>query len=165
MKRNILFKTLIDILFFLQCFGLLGALVILPSNIGTISQASIVVENWNTTHWTIFILSTVGYFLFLIAIFFLRKMARSYLSNKPFSINTTQYLKKSGQYFILYGMVTIVIIIIQFLEKLFNSSMQFSYDLSVQMSVLSLIIGLFFTLQSNTLINAKKLKEENDLTV
>jgi len=165
MKRNILFKTLIDTLFFLQCFGLLGAIFILPNNIGTISQANILLENWNVTHWVIFILSTIGYLLFLIGIYFLRKMAKNYLSNKPFSINIIQYLKKSGQYFILYGMVTIVIIIIQFLEKLFNSSMQFSYDLSVQMSVLSLIIGLFFTLQSNTLINAKKLKEENDLTV
>jgi len=165
MKRNILFKTLIDILFFLQCFGLLGAIFVLPSNIGTISQANILVEDWNMTHWTIFILSTVGYLLFLTAIYFLRKMARNYLSNKPFSIGITQYLKKSGQYFILYGVITICIIIIQFMEKLFNSRIEFTYDISIQMPVLSLIIGLFFTIQSNTLINAKKLKEENDLTV
>jgi len=99
MKQNILFKTLIDILFFLHCFGLLGALVILPTNIGTIIQANISVEYWNITHWVIFILSTLGYMLFLIGIYFLRKMARNYLSNKPFSINIIQYLKKSGKYY------------------------------------------------------------------
>ena len=165
MKQNILFKTLIDILFFLQCFGLLGAILILPNNIRTISQANTSLENWNITHWLIFILSTLGYLLFLIGIYFLRKMARHYLSNRPFSINIIQYLKKSGRYFILYGCITIGVITIQFLEKLFNSTMEFTYDINIQMSIVSLIIGLFFILQSNTLSNAKKLKEENDLTI
>jgi len=165
MKRNILFKTLIDILFFLQCFGLLGALIILPSNIGTISQTNISLEDWNATHWAIFILSTIGYILFLIGIYFLRKMARHYLSNKQYSINIIQNLRKSGQYFILYGIITVGIILIQFLEKLINATIEFTYDLNAQMSILAMIIGLFFIIQSNTLINAKKLKEENDLTV
>ncbi len=165
MKNNILFKTLIDILFFLQCFGLLGALIILPTNIGTISQANIPLETWSLTHWLIFILSSVGYLLFLIGLYYLRKMARHHLSNKSFSINIIQNLKKSGQYFILYGIITVGIILIQFLEKLLNSTIEFTYDINVQMSVLSLIIGLFFILQSNTLMNAKLLKEENDLTV
>jgi len=43
--------------------------------------------------------------------------------------------------------------------------MEFTYDINIQMTVLSLIIGLFFIIQSNILINAKNLKEENDLTV
>jgi hypothetical protein len=165
MKQNILFKTLIDILFFLQCFGLLGAIFILPTNIGTISQANMSLETWNIIHWIIFALSTLGYLLFLIGIYFLRKMARHYLSNKPFSINIIQCLKKSGQYFILHGMVTIGVIIIQFTEKLFNSTMKFTYDVNVQMSILTIIVGLFFIIQSNTLINARKLKDENDLTI
>lgn len=165
MKQNILFKTLIDILFFLQCFGLLGAILVLPNNIGTISQANTALENWNIMHWLIFTLSTLGYLLFLIGIYFLRKMARYYLSNQPFSVNIIQYLKKSGQYFILYGCITIGVITIKFLEKLFNSTMEFTYDINIQMSIVSLIIGLFFILQSNTLSNAKKLKEENDLTI
>lgn len=45
MKQNILFKTLIDLLFFVQCFGLIGVIVILPSNLGTVSQAEVQVVN------------------------------------------------------------------------------------------------------------------------
>jgi hypothetical protein len=165
MKKNILFKTLIDILFFLQCFSLIGALVILPENIGTISQADILLENWNGLHWVIFTLSTLSYLMFLIAIYFLRKMARQYLSNNFFSTNIINYLKKSGTYFIFYGIITICVIIIQFIEKIYDSTLKFTYDVNVQLSFLSLIIGLFFITQSNTLITAKKLKEENDLTV
>lgn len=165
MTRNILFKTLIDILFFLQCFGLLGTVFILPTNISTISQANTLVEDWNILHWFMFILSAISYLIFLSGIYFLRKMAKHYLTNNIFSLNSTSLLNKSGNCFILYGALSILNIAIQFINNLFNSKIKLTYDINMQMSVLTLIIGLFFILQSNTLSNAKKLKEENDLTI
>ncbi|MFT5791035.1 MAG: hypothetical protein ACI9LI_000364, partial [Saprospiraceae bacterium] len=38
MKKNILFKTLIDILFYFHCLALIGVLFILPLGITNINQ-------------------------------------------------------------------------------------------------------------------------------
>tara|TARA_B110001450_G_C17490424_1_gene428062 strand:- start:231 stop:728 length:498 start_codon:yes stop_codon:yes gene_type:complete len=165
MKQNILFKTLIDLLFFVQCFGLIGVIVILPSNLGTISQAEVQVVNWNFNHWCIFIISSLSYILFLIGLYYLRKMARNQLSNRPYENSVSTNLKKSGSFFIANGILSILVIVVVFIIRLTNNKLQFTYDENTQFSVFAIIIGLFFIIQSNTIKKAKELKQENDLTV
>ena len=160
MKQNILFKTLIDLLFFIQCFGLIGVIVILPSNLGTVSQAEVQVVNLNFNHWCIF-----SYILFFIGLYYLRKMARNQLSNRPYKNSVSTNLKKSGSFFIANGLLSILIIVMVFIIRLTNNKLQFTYDENTQFSVFAIIIGLFFIIQSNTIKKAKELKQENDLTV
>jgi len=164
MKQNILFKTLIDLLLFLQCFGLLVITLVLPNNM-TIGNTKISLEEWNFTQCVIFTLSCISYLIFLIALYYLRKLARNYLSNQIFSNIISANLKRSGNYFILYGLFSIIAIIIQCIQHLTGHEFSYTYDLNSQLTLFTIIIGVFFIIQSKVLSTAKSLQEENDLTV
>lgn len=45
MKKSILFKSLVDILFYLHVIGLLGMLVIIPFGVVNINQVNMKVED------------------------------------------------------------------------------------------------------------------------
>lgn len=103
--------------------------------------------------------------LFLIGLYYLRKMARNQLSNRLYENSVSINLKKSGAFFIANGVLSILAILIVFIIRLTNNNLQFTYNENAQFSVFAIIIGLFFIIQSNTIKKAKELKQENDLTV
>jgi hypothetical protein len=84
MKKSILFKSLVDILFYLHVIGLLGMLVIIPFGVVNINQVNMKVEDWTLLTVVIAIVSLTIYVIFLRGLYYLRKIARFLISNKYF---------------------------------------------------------------------------------
>ena len=165
MKKTILFKTLVDILYFLHFIGLIGMIFIIPFGIVNINQVDMNVEDWNLFYWVISFISLITYIIFLRGLFYLRKMARFLLSNKYFSENIIKNLKKSGKHFLLTGIISFTLIFAHWLNKLYGGKLELIYDTNFIIPLFLTIIGMFFIIQSNTLALAKNIKEENELTV
>ena len=64
MVRNIIFKTLIDILFIFQGFGILGAFIIIPFGVTKINQVDLDVYEWSLQSWILLALGVFAYILF-----------------------------------------------------------------------------------------------------
>ena len=131
MKKTILFKTLVDILYFLHFIGLLGIILILPFGIVNINQANISVEDWSFFNWIIVIVSLTTYIIFLIGLYYLRKMARHLLTHKYFSKQIIKCLKISGTHFLLAGVMFVVIMILGWIGKLREGLFEFVYDINL----------------------------------
>ena len=165
MKKTILFKTLVDVLYFFHFFGLLGVFFILPFGVVTINQVEMNVEDWSFFFWTLAVVSLVAYIIFLRGLFYLRKMARFLLSNKYFSEQIIINLKKSGTYFLFTGILSFILIFLVWISKLTEDEFKLVYDINFIIPLFLIIIGMFFIIQSKTLFLAKNMKEENELTV
>ncbi len=165
MKNTILFKSLVDILYILHFIGLIGIVVIIPFGIVNINQVNINIEDWSMLYWAITILTFITYIIFLRGLYFLRKMARFLLSNKYFSEKIIGNLKKSGNHFLLTGIISFALYTILWLNKLYGGKFELIYDTNLLVPLFLTIIGMFFIIQSNTLNLAKNIKEENELTV
>lgn len=76
------------------------------------------VEDWSLFYWSIFIVSLFAYIIFLRGLYFLRKMARFLLTNKYFSDNTIENLKKSGNNFLYTGIISFALIVVLWISKL-----------------------------------------------
>ena|SRR5690554_5131809 len=165
MKRIILFKTLIDILYILHFIGLIGIVFILPFGVVTINQVDVEVKDWGLFYWLIVVVSLIAYIIFLRGLYYLRKMARFLLSNKYFSKKIIKNLKKSGSHFLLTGIISFALLAAIWVNKLFGGKIELIYDANLFIPLFLTIIGLFFIIQSNTLDLAKNIKDENELTV
>lgn len=165
MKKAILFKTLVDILYILHFIGLIGIIFIIPFGTVNINQVNMSVEDWSLFYWSIFIVSLFAYIIFLRGLYFLRKMARFLLTNKYFSDNTIENLKKSGNNFLYTGIISFALIVVLWISKLTGGKFELIYDNNLLIPLFLSIIGMFFIIQSNALNLAKGIKEENELTV
>ena len=165
MKNAILFKSLVDILYFIHFLGLLGILFTIPFGVVNVNQVDMKVQDWTLFYWSITIISLITYIIFLRGLYYMRKMARSLLSNKHFSENIIEYLKKSGTHFLWAGIISFALILLIFVNKLYGGKFELIYDNNLFIPLFLTIIGLFFIIQSNTLVLAKNFKEENELTV
>lgn len=165
MKKAILFKTLVDILYILHFIGLIGILIIIPFGAINNNQENINAENWNLFHWLVIIVSICAYIIFLRGLYYLRKMARFLLSNKYFSDSIIQYLKKSGNHFLYTGIISFTLFFAFWINKLTGGKFELVYETNLLIPLFLTIIGMFFIIQSNTLNLAKGFKEENELTV
>jgi len=165
MKNTILFKTLVDILYILHYIGLVGIIFIIPFGIVNINQVNMNVEDWSLFYWFISIISLITYIIFLRGLYYLRKMARFLLTNKYFSGKIIENLKKSGNHFLLTGIISFALFFILWLNKLYGGKFELIYDTNLLIPLFLTIIGMFFIIQSNTLVLAKNFKEENELTV
>ena len=165
MKKAILFKTLVDILYILHFIGLIGIIFIIPFGTVNINQVNMSVEDWSLFYWSIFMVSLFAYIIFLRGLYFLRKMARFLLTNKYFSDNTIENLKKSGNNFLYTGIISFALIVVLWISKLTGGKFELIYDKNLLIPLFLSIIGMFFITQSNALNLAKGIKEENELTV
>ena len=164
MVRNIIFKTLIDILFIFQGFGILGAFIIIPFGVTKINQVDLDVYEWSLQSWILLALGVFAYILFIIGLYFLRKVGRYLLSKKYFSVSVIKNLKKSGSFLIFSGIIGVFGFIIIWIIKL-NSGTATIYNGDISLPVFICMVGLFFIIQSEVLLSAKAFKEENDLTI
>jgi len=164
MARNIIFKTLIDILFIFQGFGILGAFLIMPFGVTNINQMDLNLIQWNVMDWSLLILSVLAFIFFMIGVLFLRKVGRYLLSNQYFAIEVVNNLKISGRLFICTGIISLSVFIISWIVKL-NSDKALLYYTDVVLPVFITIVGLFFIIQSDVIMVSKETKEENDLTI
>jgi len=165
MKKTFILKTLIDILYFLHILGLSAILYKLPFGIDNINQGNLNIEEWSILHWNNLLFSIFSYIAFLIGLFYLRKLARFLLSKKHFTDAIIISLKKCGIFFMSSGIIHILLFSILWFAKLCNGKFELSYNTNSMFPLFLIIIGLFFTIQSKTLLLAKGIKEENDLTV
>ena len=165
MTKAILFKTLVDILYFLHFIGLIGLIFILPFGIVEINQVDVKVEGWTMFTWLVAIFSLIAYLIFLRGLYFLRKMARFLLSKNYFSDKLIKNLKRSGTHFILTGVIAITLLLILWFNRLYGGTLELSYDANLIVPLFLMIIGMFFIIQSNALVLAKNINEENKLTV
>jgi len=165
MTKPLLFKSLVDILYFLHVIGLLGILIIIPLGVVNINQVNMDVKDWSSLSFSIAIISVSAYIIFLRGLYFLRKMAGFLVSNKYFSELIIKRLKKSGVHFSLAGILSLVIIFLAWIGKLYDGKLELIYDLNLMIPLFLMIIGLFFIIQSEALLVAKNFKEENELTV
>ncbi len=165
MKNTILFKSLIDILYFLQIPGLLVVILIIPFGTFNINKVNFNIEEFTLIHWVIMITSLICYICFLRGLFYLRKVARFLLSKKYFADSIIVNLKKSGSHFLYTGIIYFLIKLTNWLNNINIGKLDFSFNDSSFIPLFITIIGLFFIIQSRTLILAKEMKEENDLTV
>jgi hypothetical protein len=185
MKTIKILRTLINILF----FGLISVLIaqiifwfsiyFLGDYLPFYLQNFKMVFNFNFFNWKILLvpaITVMNFILFVLAIFYLRKSISPFVKSDFYSKDVTKNLKKAGNIFIFIGTSTIVI---QFIAAIYlytispkilqiNSLITISntviatFDLR---SIFLIIAGLFFLLFSNSFINARKLKQENDLTI
>ncbi|MFK2818908.1 DUF2975 domain-containing protein [Flavobacteriaceae sp. LMIT009] len=164
MVRNIIFKTLIDILFIFQGFGILGAFIIIPFGVTKINQVDLDVYEWSLQSWILLALGVFAYILFMVGLYFLRKVGRYLLSEKYFSVSVIKNLNKSGSFLILSGVLGVLGFLIIYVIKL-NSGTTAIYNSDISLPLFISIVGLFFIIQSEVLLSAKTFKEENDLTI
>ncbi len=165
MKKEILFKTLVDVIYIFHFMGLVEILFIIPYGVVNINQVDIRVEDWNLFHWIVFVVSLGGYIIFLRGLYYLRKMAKFLLSNKYFSEKIIDNLKKSGNHFLLAGVILLGLHIVLLIYKIYGEKIELIYEINLLIPLFLTMIGLFFTIQSDSLILAKNMKEENELTV
>lgn len=165
MKKAILFKTLVDILYILHFVGLIAMVLIIPLGTVNINQEDMSLEELSLFYWVMLMLSLFTYIIFLRGLYFLRKMARFLLKNNYFSDNIIESLKKSGNNFLSAGIISFAIIVVLWINKLYGGKHELIYDNNLLIPLFLTIIGVFFIIQSNALNLAKGIKEENELTV
>ena len=165
MKRNQLFNLLIELLFLVQAIGLLGIFIILPFGATKITMVNSPVEKWSVGLWFFFILSLLVYVLYIIGLWYLRKVSHQIYSNNYFNYTTITSLKKSGHFFVASSLVNLGLYGLYFVLKLLNGEVQLTTDLNGVLPIFILIIGLFFLIQSDVLSKAKSFKEDNELTI
>ena len=165
MKNTVLFKTLIDILFYLHAFALPGLIVLVPLGAADISKINFNIESWSLLYWCLLIVSLIVFIAFLRGLYFLRIVARFLLSKKYFTDRFILNIKKSGIHFLIAGVLDFTLLIGVWIFNLYNGKVEFEFSMSTITPLFITIIGLFFIIQSKTFMLAKGFKEENELTV
>lgn len=158
MKNSLLFKSLIDILFFLHVLGLFVILLRFPLGIFDVTE----MEPLHLGEWIILIIYCFIYLVLLRGLFFLRKTARKLLQNKIFTRYVAYSTMISGYHFIIAGILLFLIKLSENLFQLNFESIPKSFSVT---PIFLLMVGLFFILQSEILLKAIDIKGENDLTI
>ena len=165
MKKSFLFKSLVDYLYFLNIGGFLLLLIFIPFGLVESIQINGSDEDWSVLVVSISCISVLTYIVFLRGVYYLRNMARHLLTHKYFSKQIIRSLKISGTHFLSAGVMFMVIMILGWIGKLSEGHFELVYDVNLMIPLFLMIIGLFFIIQSETLLLAKNFKEENELTV
>jgi hypothetical protein len=120
--------------------------------------------------------NALNFVLFIVAVYYLKKSIASFVNSDFYNASVIVNLKKAGNIFVFIGVSTILI---QFLSGIYilnitqnivkiNSLFALSsliitaFDLK---SIFLIIAGLFLLLFSASFMIARKLKQENDLTI
>ncbi len=166
MKKAIVFKTLIDILFIGLCFGFLSLIFVAPFGLNMFAIENKEIYDWSVFSWTIHLLSLVSYVLLLIGIKQLKKAAKHMLKKNLFAIKISDFLRKSGKYLIFSSVISYLTFLIVFIKNLtIENKLNIIFDNNLLLQMIITAVGLFFLIQSDVLRTAKQLKEENDLTI
>ncbi len=164
MKRNILFKTLVDVLFIFQFIGVIALVIVMPFGNTKIQMIDQPVVEWSWALWLVLILSFLTYIIFILGLYHLRKVARYLLVNKYFDLIVVNHLKRSGLYFVVTGIFSLVLLLMVWLVKIMTGKIAL-YDSDITLSFFIITIGLFFIIQSDVILNAKNFKDDSELTI
>ena len=164
MARNIFFKTLVDILFLGQVVGFIGIIFYVPAGVVRINMMDSPVQEWSWTQWLSMLFSFINYVVFVMAFFHLRKVARRLISNNYFDVVVVSHLKKSGHYFVLTGIIGLLLFLAFWLIELSSNKLTL-YQSDFMVALFVTTIGLFFIIQSDVIRNAKHFKDDSELTI
>lgn len=125
------------------------------------------IEEFNDIFLTIgkIILNTVGYILFIIGLYFLRKTARLAILKDFFNTNITKSLMKSGKAILLSGIAMLISFIFYWVNELIEGTISLTINIETVTTFFLLIVGLFFMLMAKALNKAISWKKENELTI
>lgn len=171
MKTNIILKNLIDILFILMIPGILGFIFILPFGIFSTSVGNVSLDTYEdfvnlpTIYWFAVATSIASYILMLISLYFLKKSAKHFLDNNLLKSQVIENLNKSGVFLIITAICVAISFVMIWIPSIEGDSISLHYGNNIFVPLFLAIVGLFFKLISNTLVNVKLMKDENDLTI
>lgn len=167
-KLNIL-KACIDLAFYLSCltvfafvifipFAILGYMDGIPINI---QGRELIIDNWQAKLVLVFVLISSLFFLY--GIFLLRKTIALFIKKDVFNVEVIKNLNTIG---ISVVTSTLLMVIPSFLYSAFHrTKFGFKLESGFESPLLIISLGLFFMILSEVFKIAKKLKEENDLTL
>lgn len=170
MKPPILLKTILDILFFILILSVSAPMIIFLALIFTekpmpVEINNILVEDFNFTTISLISVSYLLAILSVYIIYLLRKLVRSFFKLKFYTRLQISLFNLIGQLIIL---AAISKVIINFFSSLILESKirtNFKVDTSFDNLFFVLAMGLFFIYMSKLFENARKIKEENELTI
>ncbi|APG66055.1 hypothetical protein LPB136_12050 [Tenacibaculum todarodis] len=166
MKAEKLFKTLVDSIFILQIVGFLTLIVAIPTMyLTSINFENVSVIKWPFLLWILAFIYVFSYVLFIVGVFYLKKLSKELLKEKYFSNYVIQNSIRTGKMFIVSGCLMILVFLIQFVSRLTNYSLRLAYSTEFIFALFIIAIGLFFLIQGKILNKGNQLKQENDLTI
>lgn len=117
------------------------------------------------SNWSVKVLFLVVIFLqilFTIGFYHLKEITQQFVKEKFFSVSIIKHLKKAGIIFTTIGLITLIL---RVLNWIFDSTVISIWNGIDMIYLFILFIGLFFILISRVLLEMKKIKQENDLTI
>lgn len=169
MRKIFFLRAVLELLFYISIIGGIALLVILPI-IFTSSDWDIPFKiNGLTTQVDsleskiTFIIAIISYFLFVYAIYLFKKTVNLFINKRIFDNQVISNLSKIGKIFII---VTIILNIIEFIFKVTTTQKaEIIVSSGFDSFLFTIAIGLFFIIMSEVFKIAKKLKDENELTI
>lgn len=166
MKHTLLFKRLIDVLFYALCLGFLALLFIAPMGLSSIVEENITISQLDFLSWTIIGASLIAYCFLIVGIKNLKNTARLLVESRFFEPTVHTYLRQSGIYLILSSLLNYLTFLLIFVKQLIlDSEIKVTFDNNLLLQIFMTITGLFFIIQSDILKLTSELKAENDLTI
>jgi hypothetical protein len=171
MKPSILLKTILDICLYFLVISLIISVfffviqLITGENLTPININGTKILEFNTSSSVLIIIEMLIASMFIYTIYILRKLIRNFFKGKLFTTFQIASLRLIGQLIIL---ITIFQGIVNFITPLIingEGRIGIEIDFTFGSFWFILAIGLFFIFLSKVFENAKKLKEENELTV
>jgi hypothetical protein len=171
MKQPILLKNILDILFIFLIFGtaalaiLVGIFIWTPEESIPFKVDDRVVDSLNAGAFLVLGLMFLGRILFIYTIFKFKRLVSLFFKGQIFSLEQVKNIRMIGRMIII---VTLLENLPHFLYKTFfeESPRRVSYDWgNVDSFWFILAVGLFFVFLGKIFDNARKMKEENELTV
>lgn len=171
MKPPYFLKRILDICLLFILLNLLLSIIVSITN--AISQEDFIpvsingekIETFTVSVFIVILLGVLNSCLYIFIIYVLRKLIKSFFSDILFTRFQINALNLTGQLIILATFVSPLINFVSTLILKNRARMGLEIELSMNSFWFTMAIGLFFILLSKVFENAKRIKEENDLTV
>lgn len=171
MSRIPLLKTLVSILFIMALIGFffmipfIIMLWIMPESVPANLKITVLPEgeriNIETTLYILAIVTAYGFFTY--ALYLFRKILDLFAKRVLFDIRTISALDQAGKAIIT---ACIIDIVATFIYKAVTSDIvEIKPSIGINSTIVAVCLGLFFMVLSEVFLMAKKLKDENDMTV
>ena len=170
MKSLNVLKSLIDLFLFFSVMGGLAVIVMVPLKLINpehevpISIKGIEVTGSDWLSLLVIVLSGIGAFFFIYAIFVLRKVLKLFLQKEIFTNAVIAHFRTIGKCVIASTLLTSVPMFFYNIIERNNLGIEFTGG-GFDSLLLSISLGLLFIVIGEIFQKAKTLQEENDLTV
>lgn len=169
-KPPILLKTILDILFWVTLVGLIGKIFFTVFYFFSDIPSDIRINDYEVTAFSPALISGIlvkiiisGIFIYII--YLLRKIVRSFFKRKLFTPLQISGLNLIGQLIIIATLSEVALDFFLKLSVESRASVGLNFNASFSSFWFTLALGLFLILLSKSFRYARRLQEENELTV